>query len=595
MSFLFIPILIFLPGYLITLSFSWVRGFFERIAFSLVTSISVGVVVATMSALSNFPIRISFLLFFLFFVICLICVFRKKIFVIIYEWRELTQKEKWFFVLFICISLTVSVFIAIPHFHYPWPIHADEWWQVGVSQNLIEGKGLNTHPYFFNEFTNDKPGFSSYVAALFASGNIDPVIAWPYMPAVNIFLISFVGALLLYGKTKKILVGILFSFFLVALRSNAYVLGWWFFVPSIQSLFFIIAIVLSMQSWKKSFSGYMWAGGVFIACALVYFPFALFFLIATIPFFLREAKRFRILILLFVFLLGILLIYLAGVVSPYRDYWRLTSAATIPFSTSPIVQSLFVPLSSTFHFAPGSGIFSTVPILLIVFALLSLFLIRKNELILFAWCGALFSFINILLGAWWGASFLLFYQRTFYLFGIFYVVLASYGAGVLDEQFGAWWKKNGLHNVGKHIIYIFFFSGIFLILFNRYFILPPNTNMYFIVNDEDVRAIAWLAHQPSYKNATVIANPVVGTIITPLARIRSKVSLLSSQSINALLNPEEILIEEERDCKKKETLIIRLHGDVVYSKRPQECSFLKEVYTSQNVFIYEYKNTGDRI
>jgi hypothetical protein len=133
-----------------------------------------------------------------------------------------------------------------------------------------------------------------------------------------------------------------------------------------------------------------------------------------------------------------------------------------------------------------------------------------------------------------------------------------------------------------------FISGVlFLSLFLGYFNLPSGANLYYIINQEDLAAMRWLKEQPSLHGIAVLADATLGTVITPLTRLPSKISLASSQNIESVVNPAQFGLAG-KSCGEKEKLIVSLDVGMVYSREPQICGFLREIYRSDMVFVYLY-------
>ncbi len=589
------PFFLFVPGYALTFFFRWIHGFFERTAFSIILSVSSGVIMSVLCAAFGLPLAPSFLILLL---LCIACLFfpKKKTAVLLSEWEASPKKEKRLFAFFLFISILAGVFAATPHFHYPWPIHGDEWWQVGTVQNLMEGRPINTHPYFFDELTNDKPGFSSYIAALLGAGGIDPIGGWAFLPAINVFLISFVGSLLLYAITRKGLLAGAFPVLLMAIRSNAYILGWWFFVPSTFGLFFVLAAFLSLPFWRKELSGFPFAFVLFAALFLVYAPLGIFSLIILLPFsipyrsVLAYARKHAFLFsVVFFAMIAIVVggIYIATTISPYREYWIVN-----PSLPPPVIQAFFVPRAATLHLSSGSGLFDTVPFILLFAAAAGCIGMKKEPWKRAICFGAILGVLNVLLAYVLGVSFLLFHQRAFYVLGILAAVLASSGVSLLFDEFRESRYAKRISLPRKRAVGVLFLLCFGFLLFSGYFALPNGTLLYHLVEQEDLTAMAWLVkHHEEFGNMTVVANQAVGTLITPFTRMRSKISFLTAQNAAAAINPQDILAAEEPDCGKKEESIIHLKGDLVYAKSPQSCPFLKEVYAAPRVFIYLFRKT----
>ncbi|GEM_PF-2013662 len=593
MGFFFVVLAFFLPGYLISLLLPRVRGLSERIGLSIATSISFGVVVSVVFAVVRLPLAEAFFISSVIVSIILAMIARKKLSVIREEWRDAKKKEKAFVAAIFFLSILAGVFIALPHKGYPWAIHADEWWQIGTVQNVIEGKPLNTHPYLFNEFSNHKPGFSSYIAMVSRAAGIDPVEGWPLMPAINMFLVSFVGSLLLFGRTKRFSAGIALPVFLVALRSSAYSLGWWFFVPSIFALFFTLVLFLSSSLWTKNLREFFWACLVFGALALVYFPFAILSFLCFLPLFLKDLKErwMKLSMCAGLLLLAAGGIYFGVSISPYREFWRIASDISLPsfLLQSEIVQAFFIPLSATFHFAGTIGFFSTVPLLLFTLGIIGFFSLRSDRWAEGVRWGILWGTAIVLLGTVTGVSFLVFYQRSFYFLGIMIALSAAMGIVWITGTIRLFWDNRQLPAAWRSVVVFFFAATIVLFLFNGYFILPAGAGLYELVNRDDLAALRWLKENKyQFNGMAVVSNQSVGTILTPFTRLSSKVSFLTSQNAGALINPAGLMVEEEGKCENKETMLVDLGAGIVYAKKPQECPFLKEVYRNPSVFIYLY-------
>lgn len=57
------PFVLFFPGYFLTLALPWVKNFAQRVGFSVVTTVALGVVVSFFAALFKLPVGKSFLIF----------------------------------------------------------------------------------------------------------------------------------------------------------------------------------------------------------------------------------------------------------------------------------------------------------------------------------------------------------------------------------------------------------------------------------------------------------------------------------------------------------------------------------------------------
>lgn len=586
LSFLFF---FFLPGYVITLAMPWVHGLPQRLAVSVVTSVALGVILSTILAIAGMPVGLP--LFILLIAITCAGFFfpRKKLLAIVHEWKESVRGERILVLSVLVLSVLAAVFIAEPHFNYSWPIHADEWWAVSATQNLIEGRPLNMHPYFLSgSFPDYKPGFTSYLAGVLGFMGYDPVDAWSFLPALNIFFVSFIVALLLFRYARDSIVGISFPFLLVALRSNAYMLGWWFFIPSTFAFIFILPLFISVSDWMRSARGMVWASGIFVALSLVYFPLAIFAAVALLPAVIMKEKKYRLAfwaglagIAAFVITVGIAL-------SPYKVYWSFASAPAIPAFFSDFIHAFFVPISATTHFFRSENLFSIagIPLLLLAAIAVRQLVLKSGAWIRTVGLGAALGFFNLVLVWSLGISFAVFHQRAFQFTGVMIAVLAALGAAsVFRWLFSLPFVKRSKNF--KYPIMAIVAGALVFSLFFGYFNLPSGANLYYILNQEDLVAMRWLKGQPALRSIAVLTDATLGTVITPLTRLPSKISLASSQNIESVINPAQFGFTS-KSCGEKEKLIISMGAGIIYSREAQICGFFREIYRSDLVFIYLY-------
>ena len=142
----------------------------------------------------------------------------------------------------------------------------------------------------------------------------------------------------------------------------------------------------------------------------------------------------------------------------------------------------------------------------------------------------------------------------------------------------------------KTIISLIFVITVLITIFYGYFNLPSGTLLYHLVNPNDLAALQWLKNQSDLKGKYVLSNADVGTIITPLSGLPAKISWLTTQGTAALKNPKNLSFFNTSDCAVKKSIIIDLNTEIIYGRSPQDCSFLKEIYNKNNVFIYHYLN-----
>jgi len=259
-------------------------------------------------------------------------------------------------------------------------------------------------------------------------------------------------------------------------------------------------------------------------------------------------------------------------------YWTIADVPRIPEVISDFIHSFTVPLKATSHFITNTDFFSIAGFPLVLLALFGAWLLRKNRWAAAVGWAALLGGINVAFAVIGGFSFFMFHQRTFHFLAVMVAVLASIG-----------FQKIFNYGHRKSIIWVqvLIAGGLLVFIFYGYFQLPDGTYLYHLVNPEDLAAMQWLKSQSDLRGIAVLADAPIGTIISPLARLPAKVSYLTSQNILARVNPRELFFAD-KPCNEKEELIIELGVGLLYAKKPQICDFLKEIYHSEQVFIYRY-------
>lgn len=560
---------LFLPGYIFTLYLPKIKNFFERLAFSFVLSLSFEIIISSLVAFLKPTLINHSLTIIAAFTIVMAIIKKKKIFILLNEWKNISKKEKVFFGVVCFLSLGAAIFIFYPHFGYLWPIHVDEWWAIGTIKNLVEGKSLNLDPYSFTPYPNYKPGFTSLLAAFSSFFHIDPIKYWPFLPAFNVFLVSFIASLILFKITRNFFAAGLVPLFLVALRSNAYVLGWWFFVPSSFALIFVLFLLVAAKHLILESPLYIFLSLIlFTALGLIYLPFLGFVLLSFIPFTFQFFKKFPK--IFFLLLIGtIVLISVFFFKSPYEAYWLNEK----PF----MIKNFFVPIGATFHFFEFLSFFKVMPLIIGLLAILGAFAVRKNNDLVGLLTAGLISVLNLILIYWKKFSFLVFYQRSYYFGGVVLAILAAFGLDFI-------WPKLKLKSIFKLAIVI----AVIIAIFDGYFNLPSGTLLYHLVNSSDLEAFRWLKNQNNLKGTMTFAEPAVGSIITPFTRLPTKFNWLTTQNITIINQPTSpLLFFQTDDCQLKQEIVKKLNVSIIYSHRPQDCQFLKEIYNSNGVFIYE--------
>jgi hypothetical protein len=149
---------------------------------------------------------------------------------------------------------------------------------------------------------------------------------------------------------------------------------------------------------------------------------------------------------------------------------------------------------------------------------------------------------------------------------------ATRGAARLGHRLSVWlagrpWKY------GKGLALTVAAVLALVLIFGGYFRLPA-TGLYFLVDDENLAALQWFRNQADLCGLKVVADPDVGTIVTPLTRLVSKVTFRTGQNVSAAVGigtvPRSL---GEGACEEKLSYLTRMGADIVYTRNAQSCHF----------------------
>lgn len=567
LPFLVVFLALVIPGYLATLFLPRALGFFRRAALTVVFGTAQGVIAGYFLVLLN-P---SFISFFLPLIALLSAVLalieRKRLSVIVGEWRELLGRERFFAVFFFALAVAAGIFIFSPHRGYAWPIHADEWASVSAVQSVLAEHPLNTNPYTLIAQTDYKPGFTTLLGVLFRMTGADPVRAWPFFPALSLGLIALVGAFLVFARTGSFFSGMLVPPFLAAIHSNAYVLGWWFFVPSTLAFLFLVPLLLMADELFADARTFFLGLLPLAALGFVYAPFLALMLLPLLVAIFRKEKKHSV--LFSVLLAGISLIGVGWMLSssPYRALW--------PEGTLAPLTAFFVPVAATLSSIRNYTFFDVLPIVLIVTGVVGMWVLRRAAWAKTLLAAASLASIGVLVESAADISPLMFSQRLFLFCAVAMALAGAAAAGVLLARL-----KGGL--VLRTFLAVLLAAAGFLGYAGAADAVPS----YRLVTPQHQTALAWLAEENIPDGTYVLAPPIVGTIITPLTGLPAPMNLLTMQSLDVEQNPERYSFFGPHSCAEKESIAVTLGAGIVYAHEPIDCAFLERIYAKDQVFIY---------
>lgn len=169
--------------------------------------------------------------------------------------------------LLLIIALGLTFFLVYkPHLDYKFPFHSDEWFHLAYASYIMEPHtdpneypALNVNPYFLVPNKDFEVGFHVFLAAVFSSIGVDPVLNFKFLPAVTAVIAAFILFVFVYRVSNNFYAGILAIMFFSGLRTNVNILGIQFFVPLTATIplvfcfFMLLAEGVTEKSWKRLF------------------------------------------------------------------------------------------------------------------------------------------------------------------------------------------------------------------------------------------------------------------------------------------------------------------------------------------------------
>jgi len=142
--------------------------------------------------------------------------------------------------------------------YYPYPLHSDEWSHLAQAIFFMEKNGFTAVNPYYAWAKNDlveggflQFGHHAFLAAVYLMTGIEPIFSYRYLAASSACLIALALYFLLKELGYKHYTRIFAMIFFTSIRSNVNVLGFWFYIPSTASFFYILtAIYFLLKSFK---------------------------------------------------------------------------------------------------------------------------------------------------------------------------------------------------------------------------------------------------------------------------------------------------------------------------------------------------------
>jgi len=458
---------------------------------------------------------------------------------------------------------------------YSYPIHSDEWAQLSRAVHMMDNNALKPiNPYTNMQQQNFEPGFTSFLAQFFTMTGFNPIYTYQYLPIISIIILLLSLILFCFAWTNSYWTGILSAIFFLSINNTINILGIWFFVPVIFSLFILFMYTYALIT-KKNY-----LAAIFFCLSIIVYPLLTIILaMLTIPSIIRLFKQrsnrshttwtlYWITGALFVTAIVGLLIY-------------------FKFDLSQIIHGLIFKYGWTNGFERIYSINSHFTILGWIFGIIGIYFIfrkrlEKHLLIPLIFCVGIITSWTI-----FKFSILIPYQRGYLYTLIFISIISGVGLYYSLKVLHYALEKLKKHSIAKFIeisiIAIVLCSVVAIQYHNYYKTTDPTFWPQFFVSERDINALSWI-NDNSPQEAIIMVPPQVVFASYPVAhRITIAVppSTLESGNYQLVYN-----FYNSRSCNPQQDIIQKTKTTLVYSYFQIPCGF-KELYEQDGIYLYK--------
>ena len=473
---------------------------------------------------------------------------------------KLTNKNKN--ILLIITLILIFLLIYSPHFNNPFPLHIDEWHSITEATKLKETgitKGLQSV----------KIGFYLFLAGISYLFNL--VTVYKFLPAIWIILTAILLFHLIKSKTKNYFIALLTIIFLASIKSNANILGLWFFTGLTFSIpfIFLYLYLFSEGIQKQSKKMILWSLLIMILLLPIHSISVLFSLPILLIYslmhksYLKKEYKFFLLFLL-VPLIGIFLyswIMDLTLINSLKDFF-----SRILFKSGWGILEL--------QNSPGE-IYSPIGYLLSVVGLFYLLSKRnfKKYSIFTIW--TLTTLFYILIFKLTNFSPISPYQRNVYYFALSLPFLSAVGTMHLIQLIKRKIKNKNTFKVISTVLIIL----ILIFAFYSYYSIPKQIKLYKTINQNNYDALIFLSSQQIL--GKVISTPEISTAMYPVSKHPPLATLYFYGDRNILDR-----FFETDDCNTKNQIISENKVSYILSEKSIECNW-EIIYNKKNNIIYK--------
>lgn len=505
----------------------------------------------------------------------------------------LNKRGKIIFIIAVLIATFLLVYF--PHFNYPYPLHADEWYHLEWAKRLYSGH------YTILESVQYQFLYQLSITPLFIIEKLSGISAvqmYIFLPAIFACFASILLFLLMYKLTKNYWISLFSIIFFASLPSDVNLLGSWFATPSSMIVLFIfLFFFLFLKAVEEENKKYLfYSMGVMFLIIFIHASVASFLLPVLGLYFLINYKRVKekpyLLAVFLPFLIAFIIVTVIFKEQIIQTIKLIISLLIFKSGSTSLEPSLIInPISFNFlgikfvasqYFLPV--LYGIIPFLLALYGLYHS--IKEEKLRIFAiWLISASFFLFI-----FNCSGISFFTRRQHM--IYYALLALVPLSAIGLYNFILMLKNKLNNIQKlinkeqlkKVIIIFLIILVFAATFYNYGAQRKGTELYHLIQNEDYQAFIVLNDYP-----------LKGAVMSPLKEAMAIYPISANYAFskfypgdNETADKTSKFFSDSSDCKTKEAILRYDNIKFVYSKFKIECEFLDEIY-SDGRFVYAVK------
>jgi len=561
-------LMMLVPAYLVT------RLFFKT---NLLTTIAISIgFTLTTSIISGFLLNlmvISQISVWTFYIILISILYSVSSFKKIRLFPNLELNKKELIILLIALILA-SLIVYIPRADYRFPNHGDEWNHLSYATEIIETGSLFNNPYDEDKKYNLETGTHIFLAEIFLLSDSELVTDYKFLPIIFIFLTSLILFITLYRITNNFWASILSILFLVALKSNANILGILLFTP-FSMAFPIVFLFLFLFSTgiRKDKTEYVVSSIVLLgtivlfhaSTAIILGIVAFFYMLFNIDYIKKHYT--------FLSIASFLLILSGIIFSKFK--WGLGVFETI---NKVLGYSFPLGVTYTYNYILFYGVIASL------LAFLGLLISFKSKKL------RIYSLMWILLFFYYMISYILPYTlyieyiRLFYLLMISSVVLSCLGAYYIINFLSGCFAKKYIKIIVTFIIIFIIILFQFSYYYNPDIDDPRNlrSDVHRYIDEDDYNTLIWLKDS-DIKNKRIFSNVKIGSAI-PLSFNYPSIRLQMKHGSKETIDDSNTFFKNT-SCEKKMELLQKYRSDYLFSKARINCDFLELTYKDKD-YIY---------